>query len=60
MSSLAVPCITSYASAGGFVDYKGVRYYVCCDDCLMQMNANPGKYAPNAVKYVQAPRVISK
>ncbi len=51
--------VASYASAGGYVDYQGVRYYVCCEDCLMEMNSNPGKYAKLAAKYIQAPQVIS-
>jgi YHS domain-containing protein len=37
--------IKDYASAGGFVDYKGVRYYVCCTDCLATIRKDPAKYA---------------
>lgn len=51
--------IKNYSSAGGFVDYNGVRYYVCCDDCLMQMNQNPAKFAANAEKYILEPKVIA-
>ncbi len=51
--------VKSYSAAGGFVDYNGVRYYVCCDDCLMQMNTNPAKYAPNAEKYIKTPVVLT-
>lgn len=38
--------IKTMADAFGYVDYKGVRYYVCCDDCLPKMMADPAKYAP--------------
>lgn len=36
--------IKSYASAGGYVDYGGVRYYVCCADCLSMMHKDPASH----------------
>lgn len=30
--------------AVGFQDYKGTRYYFCCEMCPTQFKANPEKY----------------
>lgn len=34
VSGEAVP---SYGAAGGYVDYKGIRYFACCSDCMKSM-----------------------
>lgn len=26
-------------------DYKGIRYYLCCDACAPMFDANPDRYA---------------
>ncbi len=36
--------IANIADAGGFVDFKGTRYYVCCSDCLAAMHKDVSKY----------------
>lgn len=46
--------IKDTASAGGYVDYKGVRYYVCCTDCLAMMRKDPAKYAANFEKQAKS------
>ncbi len=38
---------------GGYVDYKGVRYYQCCESCVNKFKADPAKYAANAAKAVK-------
>jgi YHS domain-containing protein len=30
---------------GSYADYKGVRYYFCCDDCPPKFKKDPEKYA---------------
>jgi YHS domain-containing protein len=30
-----------------FADYKGRRYYFCCEMCIGKFKANPEKYAKN-------------
>ena len=49
--------VESYATAGGFVDFKGVRYYMCCDDCLPKMIKEPGTFAPSVATHVKNPEV---
>ena len=31
--------------AHNYADYRGNRYYFCCDDCPKMFKANPAKYA---------------
>ena len=31
-----------------FVDYKGRRYFFCCDGCPQEFKAHPDKYAKTA------------
>lgn len=31
-----------------YADYKGHRYYFCCEDCPRDFKKNPAKYAKNA------------
>lgn len=50
--------LKGYAAAGGFVDYKGVRFYTCCDDCLTELNTNPAKYVGNSAKYVKDVKAV--
>jgi hypothetical protein len=45
--------IDSSAVAGGFVDYRGVRYYTCCGDCLAQLKPDPSKFVANSEKYIR-------
>jgi YHS domain-containing protein len=41
--------IASYSKASSYVDYKDVRYYICCPGCLPAFTADPDKYAGKAV-----------
>lgn len=46
--------IANIVSAGGFVDYKGTRYYVCCDSCLEAMHKDAAKYVAKFASQVKA------
>lgn len=37
--------MASPADAFAYVDFKGVRYYMCCAGCLPKMQKEPAKYA---------------
>jgi len=37
-----------HEDAGGYVDYQGVRYYLCCDRCARIVRSDPAKYAKSA------------
>jgi YHS domain-containing protein len=52
--------INSYAEAGGYVDFEGVRYYSCCPKCLVAFKAEPAKFAANAAaaNAIQAPKAM--
>jgi YHS domain-containing protein len=49
--------VKSVAASGGFVDHEGVRYYVCCPNCLAALKADPAKFVGNAKGAVQAVKV---
>ncbi|MCW5943360.1 MAG: hypothetical protein KIS66_14100 [Fimbriimonadaceae bacterium] len=51
--------VKDYASAGGFVDHEGTRYYVCCADCLAAMKKEPGKFVAKAADQVKPPKAVS-
>lgn len=40
--------IQSIDAADSYVDYKGVRYYMCCGSCLAPMMKSPEKFAVSA------------
>jgi YHS domain-containing protein len=46
--------IENYAAAGGYVDVAGVRYYVCCGDCLAALQKDPAQYTPKVASLVQS------
>lgn len=48
--------IENYDTAGAFLDYKGVRYYSCCGDCLAAMKKSPEGYAEGVKDKVSAPK----
>lgn len=48
--------IDGYSKADSYVDYEGVRYYMCCSGCTAPMTKEPGKYAAKAK--VSTPVVI--
>lgn len=49
--------IGGYANASDYVDFEGVRYYLCCGGCVDPMNAEPGKYAAKAKARAVKPMV---
>jgi YHS domain-containing protein len=48
--------LTNTYSAPGFADFEGVRYFACCETCLPQLRANPGRFAASAAGKVGAPK----
>lgn len=40
-------------NAAGFGDYKGVRYFLCCDYCVRKFREDPAKYAANAAAAIK-------
>ncbi|MEX2244530.1 MAG: YHS domain-containing protein [Fimbriimonadaceae bacterium] len=42
--------IATYSAASEYVDYEGVRYYICCAGCTPAFEKNPAKYAGKAIK----------
>lgn len=51
--------IGGYQNASDYVDFDGVRYYICCAGCLPKMEADPAKYAKAASKHVKAPGIAN-
>lgn len=47
--------IASYADAGGYVDYNGIRCYVCCPTCLGKMKTDAKSYVPKYMAKVSEP-----
>jgi YHS domain-containing protein len=41
-----------------FVDYKGKRIYVCCEDCIAKVKKNPEKYMKKLEKMGQSVETI--
>ncbi len=50
--------IKNYASAGGYVDIKGTRYYTCCKDCLGKLKADNTIADKTPADKVKKPAVI--
>ena len=36
--------VANYSKADSYVDYKDVRYYLCCAGCVKPMQTDPAKY----------------
>lgn len=51
--------ISSYAAAGSFKDYEGVRYYFCCGACPLDFNKKPAIYAKDAKDFVSTPKAMT-
>lgn len=51
--------VASYEAASGFVDHKGVRFYMCCGGCEKDFAKAADKYADASVAYVKAPAVAN-
>jgi YHS domain-containing protein len=43
-----------------FADYKGKRYFFCCDGCPQAFKKNPAKYAKNDSIPVPKKKVVKK
>lgn len=54
---VASEAINGYATACGYQDYEGVRYYICCQGCWDPFKKDPAKYAPNAKAAVAVPAI---
>ncbi len=50
--------VKDYASAGGYVDHAGTRYYVCCAGCMGPMKKDAAALAAKAAKEVKKPAVM--
>lgn len=49
--------IENYDTAGSYVDYENVRYYLCCSDCQAQMKKDPAGFAKGVTDKVAKPSV---
>lgn len=52
--------VETYAKSSGYVDYEGVRYYMCCGGCEGPMKKDPAKVVGNAKTYVKAPGIATE
>lgn len=46
--------ISSYSKANDYVDYEGVRYYMCCGGCGPAMKKNPARFAGKNIQDAKA------
>ncbi len=51
--------VASYADASGYVDHKGVRYYMCCPGCETKFPLKADVYAAESIKFVKVPAVAN-
>ena len=54
--------VASYSAAAGYADFKGVRYYFCCDGCDANFKKDPEKYidaVASKVRYVGTTKSVS-
>ena len=51
--------VASYADASGYVDHKGVRYYMCCPGCETKFAQKPDEYAAASTNFVKLPAVAN-
>jgi YHS domain-containing protein len=52
--------IKKATAAKMFADYKGNRYFFCCDGCPQEFKKDPEKYAKNAHIKTPAPAAPAK
>jgi YHS domain-containing protein len=48
-----------YDKTGGYADHDGVRYYVCCPNCLPKLRSAPGDHAGKASGAVKVPGALA-
>jgi YHS domain-containing protein len=46
--------LTKETDSGGYVDYKGTRFYVCCGSCFGQIKNNPAKFCDKYIDQAKA------
>lgn len=51
--------VESYSEAGGYVDHEGVRYFVCCGDCMAALKKTPEKFVMGVKDKVKAPKAVA-
>lgn len=51
--------VASYADASGYLDHKGIRYYMCCPGCETKFPAKADAYAASSTGYVKIPAVAN-
>jgi YHS domain-containing protein len=52
--------VPSYGFSSGFVDHKGVRYYMCCAGCEKPWAKEPEKHAEASKAHVKAPGIATE
>lgn len=53
--------VSTYAKASDYVDFDGVRWYMCCEGCGDPFEKNPRKYlTAAALAYVKVPSVLKQ
>ncbi len=52
--------VPSYGASSGFVDHKGIRYYMCCGGCEKPWGKEPDKHAENSKTYVKTPGIATE
>jgi YHS domain-containing protein len=53
--------VASYAKASDYVDFEGVRWYMCCEGCGDPFEKSPRQYlTPAALEHVKAPAVLKR
>lgn len=50
--------VVTYATADGFVDYDGVRYYTCCGSCTPMARADGAKFIAADKKDAAKPKPV--
>ncbi len=52
--------VPSYGFSSGYVDHKGIRYYMCCGGCEKPWAKEPEKHAENSKTYVKVPGIATE
>lgn len=52
--------VPSYGFSSGYVDHKGVRYYMCCAGCEKPWAKEPDKHAEASKAYVKMPGIATE
>lgn len=52
--------VPSYGFSSGYVDHKGIRYYMCCAGCEKPWAKEPDKHAEASKQYVKVPGIATE